>query len=284
MTLDFVAVSGVLPDGFLIPPLAYVAIVIALTVTVLVLLYGLRPTVTQGTIIAFTPWMITGSALHVLHVLGAFDPIVDPFFGTPSVYVTTFVLAGSCWAALMATSTTRWAQTRVNRRLGLIGTGVALVSIGYVLWVGAVAGTITLLWPLVAVVLSIAVWAVAWLLLSLRYTGIVAKTRIVGALVVFSHVFDGVTTAIGVDVLGVHERSPLPRAIMDLAATLPTADIIGAGWLFVVVKLAISMIIVGLFAEYVEESPTEALLLLGIIVAVGLGPAVHNLLLFMVGG
>jgi uncharacterized membrane protein len=52
----------------------------------------------------------------------------------------------------------------------------------------------------------------------------------------------------------------------------------------VVVKLVLVGGVVVLFADYIEDEPTEGYLLLGFIAAVGLGPGVHNLLLFAVTG
>ena len=86
-------------------------------------------------------------------------------------------------------------------------------------------------------------------------------TGVAGALVVFGHVLDGITTAVGIDVLEVHERSPLPRAIMGFAETLPTAETIGVGWLFALVKIVLACGIVWLMAEYVEEAPSEGFFL-----------------------
>ena len=99
---------------------------------------------------------------------------------------------------------------------------------------------------------------------------------------IVSHALDGVSTAAGVDLLGFGERTPASRAIMEVAAALPTADLLGVGWLFVLVKVVVASAVVVLFAEYVREDPTPGYSLLGLIAAVGLGPASHNLLLYAV--
>uniref|UniRef100_UPI000299E622 DUF63 family protein n=1 Tax=Halococcus hamelinensis TaxID=332168 RepID=UPI000299E622 len=101
-------------------------------------------------------------------------------------------------------------------------------------------------------------------------------------LCVLGHALDGVSTAVGIDVLGFGERSPFSRAIIEFAATLPTASLLGAGWLFVVVKLALAAAVLVLLASYVREEPGEGYLLLGAVAAVGLGPGAHNLLLFTI--
>ncbi|WP_020222266.1 DUF63 family protein, partial [Halarchaeum acidiphilum] len=103
-----------------------------------------------------------------------------------------------------------------------------------------------------------------------------------GALVIFGHALDAATTAVGVDALGFGEQTPLSRVIMQFAGSLPTAPVLGVGWLFIAVKLVLAVGIVLLLADYVREAPTEGYLLLAFIAAVGLGPGAHNLLLFTV--
>jgi len=124
---------------------------------------------------------------------------------------------------------------------------------------------------------------VVYVLLGAWRTYIIAEARHVGWLVLFSHVFDGITTAIGVDLLGTTERSYLPRAIMEFAADLPTAEILGTGWLFVVVKVVVAVLVIVLFADYVSEEPERGNLLFAAVAFVGLGPAMNNFLLFLVG-
>ncbi|MCO8268932.1 DUF63 family protein, partial [Haloferax sp. AB510] len=105
-----------------------------------------------------------------------------------------------------------------------------------------------------------------------------------GLLAIFGHALDALSTAVGIDVLGFGERTPLSRIILEAAAALPTAEVIGVGWLFVLVKLVVAGFVVALLADYVREDPTEGALLLGLVAAVGLGPGVHNLLLFAIAG
>jgi uncharacterized membrane protein len=121
----------------------------------------------------------------------------------------------------------------------------------------------------------------AWWLLRRVAPG-VEVAGAVGALAVVGHALDGVSTAVGIDVLGFGERTPLSRVIIEAAAALPTADAIGAGWLFVVVKLVVASVVVVLLADLMREDPREGSLLLGFVAAVGLGPGAHNLLLFAI--
>jgi uncharacterized membrane protein len=99
-----------------------------------------------------------------------------------------------------------------------------------------------------------------------------------------AHGVDGVTTAVGVDLLGFGERTPLSALILEAAAALPTAATLGTGWLFVLVKLTVAAVAVAAVAPTVAETDREGYALLAVVVAVGLGPGVHNALLFAVAG
>ena len=66
------------------------------------------------------------------------------------------------------------------------------------------------------------------------------------------------------------------------SAGLPAPAVLGDAWLFIIVKLLVAGAVVALFDEYVREDPTEGYPLLGLVAAVGLGPGVHNVVLFAI--
>ncbi|MGM0605978.1 MAG: DUF63 family protein [Halobacteriota archaeon] len=280
--VEFVAtqVPSVLPEGTVVPPLSYL---VGLLVAAAIVGYGFlarRPAVTGTHVISLGPWIATGAAGHVLHVLGALPPVADPLGGTPAVYLATGVVAGCVWLV----ATTVFSPARVPAAIGSIG-GVAFVTLlAWVLVVGTRRGGLELLWPAVGLVVSVAITILAWRGLERLRPEAAAATGSVGRFALFGHVIDAISTTVGVDVLGFGERTPLSRVILEFSASLPTAEILGAGWLFVLVKVVIVGWIVVLFAEYVETDPVEGRLLLGFIAAVGLGPGVHNLLLFAATG
>lgn len=267
----------VLPDGFALPPLSYLLVLLSASLAVGVLATRVRPTIRERTVLAFALWMVAGAALHVLSVVDAAPAVLSPLLGTPSVYVSTFVLAGAVWLGGHSAGVP-------DRLLGGVGALAALLSVGAVLAVGADRGTLSFFWSGLSLVLSVVVAAGTWAGFRRAFPAAAGTTGAAGALVVLGHVLDGISTAVGIDALEVTERSPLPRAIMAFAETLPTAEAIGVGWLFVLVKVALACGIVWLMAEYVEDAPGEGYLLLAAIAAVGLGPGVHNLLLFAIGG
>jgi uncharacterized membrane protein len=269
---------AVLPEGFALPPLPYLLAVLVGLAGVGWLVVQRRPAVTDRTVAGFAPWMLVGSASHVLSVVGALPQRLGPLAGTPTVYGSVAVLAGGVWLLADAQADDADATARL---LGGVGLLALVAPVALALLDGLDRGSLRLLWPTAGLVASVLLSAGVWLLLR-RVRPVVEVTGAAGTLAVFGHVLDGVSTAVGIDLLGFGERSPLSRYIIDFAAELPTASVVGSGWLFVVVKILLAGFLVVLLSDYVREDPTEGYLLLGFVAAVGLGPGAHNLLLFTV--
>lgn len=265
----------VLPEGLVVPPPAYlVGLAVGLAV-IGTILYSRRPAITRQIVVAFTPWMVTGAAAHVLYQLGSAPDVLRPLLSAPTVYATTFLLASTIWALALGTGTD---NSSVAVALG--GVLTAGLASGAVVLDGLQRGTLSPGLPVVGLVLSVVITGVVYTALDRLKPTLTAATGTLGVLVVFAHTLDGISTAIGVDLLGSGERSPLPRAIMDIASALPTADLLGTGWLFVLVKLGVAVGVLALFADFIEEDPLYGNAALGVVTAVGLGPGAHNLLLF----
>ena len=274
----------VLPEGTVIPPLPYLLTLLVLVIAVSVALFQQDPPVTEYTVVALVPWMATGGALHVLAVTTIANPLIVPFLEAPAVYATTFILFGATWRIALDLPTTSDPTPSRAWLVGASGAAVlSVVTIG-ILSAAALRGNLALGWPLASLVASIILTIVLWGGFRSISPQAASTARWVGVVVLFAHVFDGVTTAIGVDVLGAGERSPIPLLIMDLAAQFPLAETIGVGWAFVVVKVILAGGVVWLFEEYIREAPRQAYFLLSLIAAVGLGPGMHNLLLFIISG
>ncbi|WP_324759158.1 DUF63 family protein [Haloarcula montana] len=273
----------VLPSGFGLPPLPYVIALASGTLLVTVLLYAVEPPIDQRTVAALAPWMAVGGALHAFNQppIEAYDAVYRPLFGTPSVYLTIYVVLGTAWIAASLLGVRRGHDETVTRNLGLIGTGVLTVLLVIGVTMALEAGSLFLLWPTVAVVASVVVAAVVVLIVALWRTPVVVRARYAAPVVVFAHTLDGISTAIGTDILGIGERSPVPRAIMEFAGSLEASSVLGSGWLFVAVKLIVAVAVVLLMHQYLEEEPVEGGLLLSLIAAVGLGPATNNIVLFL---
>lgn len=271
----------VLPEGFVLPPWYILVPLVLVLLGVGALLWVLEPPITDRTVIAFAPWMMFGSALHVLHRLEAFPSNVEVLFGTPTVYLSTAVVAGFVWV-LACFLYAAGLQRSIDRVVGVVGTGFFSVFAMFTLLIGWETGSFHPFWPVISVVGAGVLTAVAWIAVSLRATEVAAVTGLTGALVVFSQALDGVSTAIGYDRLGAGEEVPVSRAILELAEALPTYEYVGAGWLFAVAKVALAVAVVWLFTDFVREEPRRARAILALVAAVGLGPGTHNVLLFTV--
>ncbi|MBP1988231.1 DUF63 family protein [Halolamina salifodinae] len=268
---------ALLPAGFALPSLPYLLAIVLAGGAVAAALRQRDPAVSDRLVLALVPWMLAGAWLHVLHVIGAAPDFVDPLLGTPSAYLTTAILAGAVWLAADGLT------LDTERGFAAGGTGLALLAFAVGLRWGIIDGTFTPAWPAIAAVLGVVLGLAVWSGLRRGYPN-VADAGAAGALAVVAHSVDAVSTAIGIDVLGAAERTPLSRAIIEFGATLPTADLLGSAWLFVLVKLALGAGITALLAESVREAPRQGRLLLVFVAAVGLGPGAHNLLLFAITG
>jgi Predicted membrane protein len=268
---------ALLPAGFTVPPWPYL-VVLALAVGGVG--YGLasrRPAVTARHVLGLAPWIVVGSALHVLYVVESLPAVIAPLAGTGAVYVTVAAIAGGGWLLADAVR-----PRTVPALLAASGLAVAVPLVGTTIIVGFTQNTLAPVWPAAGAGMAVLLTAAGWATLRRRRPTATTATGWVGLLAVFGHTLDAVSTTVGVDVLGFGERTPLSRVILDAAAALPTADIIGTGWLFILVKIGVVSAVVVLFAEYVAEEPSEGYPLLGVIAAVGLGPGTYNLLLFAI--
>ncbi|MDS0473625.1 DUF63 family protein [Natrinema sp. 1APR25-10V2] len=272
----------VLPEGFVVPPWYLLVPVVVVLGSVIALLWAIEPPVTDRTVIAFAPWMMFGASLHVLYKLDAFPAGIEPLFSSPLVYGVTAIIAGTVWIIGVFLHI-GGLQPTIPRFVGIAGTAFFTVFAMFAIFRSVQTGTFEPFWPVIAVVVAGIVTAIAWVALSLWFTDVAATTGATGALVVFGHTLDGVTTAVGYDVLGASESVPLSLVLLEAGEALPTAEYIGSGWLFVLVKVALALVILGLFREYVDERPQQARTILALVAAVGLGPATHNTLLFIVG-
>lgn len=267
----------ILPEGFALPPLPYLLVLAVAGVGVVAGIRARRPAVTGRHVLGLAPWMVLGSVVHVLHVVGALPALVDPLAGTPSVYISVAILVGGVWLVADAAVDTG----QVPTALAVTGTLVLLPALAAALAAGQARGSLAVTWPGIALVVAVVLTVVGWAVLT-RVRPEVVVTGVVGVLALFGHTLDGISTAVGLEILGFSERTPLSRVIIEVGQALPTAPYIGGTWLFVLVKMLVAGVVVTLMADYVREEPSEGYLLLGLVAAVGLGPGVHNLVLFSI--
>lgn len=263
-----------LPEGFVLPPLPYLVGVLVVTLVIVGVLYRQAPRITEQIVVALAPWMAVGAGLYALEQARAIPEVVAPFASSPTVYLTTFVVVGTIVAVLGDRQSDRF--TPQSTPGVVLATG--MVAFVFVFATAAIAALrsppVRVFWPGAAVVGATAVTGGVGLLLRRSVPSVAEETGSAGLLVVFGHALDGLSTAVGLAFLGFGEQTPLSRLVID----------VGGVWLFVVVKVVLAVLVVGLLADYVREEPSEGNLLLAAVAAVGLGPGVHNAILFSIVG
>ncbi len=273
----------IVPDPVVLVPLLAAAVIVG------ALLVAIRPPVTAELVFAFVPWMILGALLHVIYQMHRavnetlLPDTVDVLFSAPSIYVTTAIVGGIVWLLAVVFTPSDERTRQVGIRLAGVGGLLLVPVVGVAGWHATEQFTIDPVLPIVGLLLSLVVTAGVYGLLGLWRPYAVIRARYIGALLLFAHVFDAITTAIGIELLDAGERSTAPQFILDVAAELPTAEYLGEAWLFILVKIIIASAIVVLFSDYPEERPTEGYLFFGALTAVGLGPGAHNFFLFFFG-
>jgi|APHM01.1.fsa_nt_gi Predicted membrane protein len=102
---------------------------------VLSMLYVLDPSLDRRIVLALTPWMVVGGAVHTLYTAGAYPASFSlrPFFGPVTVYFTTVVAAGLVWAMMSTAAQLAESDSRDAQYITSAGVGAALSTLAIVL-------------------------------------------------------------------------------------------------------------------------------------------------------
>lgn len=265
----------VLPAGTQLPGVGLALALGVAAAAVALAARRVRPRVDARVVQAMVPWMVLGAAVHVAWVTDVLPPQLAAVGAVPTVYVAVAIAA----AAVLTVASRSGAPAVVTAvvglaaTLGVLGWWLAQVPLAGAGRLGLLAGTVV-----AALVVTVGV-----LVAIERVWGPLQMAPQVATVVVGGHLLDAASTAVGVDLLGYTERTPLSQLLLQVAAALPITEAVGVTWLFVLVKLTLVVVIVRLFDPGVRAAPTQTHLLLLLVAAVGLGPGVHNLLLYLVG-
>ena len=266
----------VLPLDFILPPAPYIIFILGFACLIAFILWKIGIEINEKTIVALVPWMAFGSSLRVLSLVGIAPGEMNYFLGNPIVYITTFIIGGIVWSL----GAHFGGNSRVDQ---IVFAGGSICFVG-VIGIITSNGLSHSLWPFFGLILSILVSVGVWKIIQYKKSEIPIALGSTGFLLVLGQTVDGISTAIGIDILNFNEQTPISKIIIDFAGRLPSSDIIGAGWLFVCVKIGLAVYMAVLFTEYIREKPLNARICLIIMIAVGIGPGIHNLILYSVAG
>ena len=257
--------------------------------------------------LALFPFMLFGGALRTVEdafvqalragETPALEFPASSLFISPIIYFTVFFIALS---AVLASKLLYRRGYTATWTTPLAATGVGWLSLasGYLVFLSATTDyidfepTITLTIVGLATVSAGAVYVGA----ERFQPSINAGTGLIGLVVLWGHAIDGFANVLANDWthvwdLGVEysPKHPFNEFVISTTGSLQGGDAIagvyvGEAWPFALVKLAVPLAIVALFdREFMEESPRFAILLLGAILAVGLGPGTRDMLRFTFG-
>jgi len=257
--------------------------------------------------LALVPFVLFGGALRTVEdaFVAALEAGVTPALEFPAsallispfIYFTVFGIAtGSFFLS-------KWLHRRgttdtYTYPLAAMGVGVLATTLGYLVSLALTTDyigfepTITATIVGLATVSALAVYTGA----KQFWPAANAATGVIGLVVIWGHAIDGFANVLANDWshvwnLGVSysPKHPFNQLVIDTTGSLQGGDAIagvyvGDTWPFALIKLAIPLAIVALFNdEFMEESPRFGIMLLGAIIAVGLGPGTRDMLRFTFG-
>ncbi|WP_435194046.1 hypothetical protein [Natronomonas sp. EA1] len=256
---------ALLPDVSLVTA-AVLLVAVALTVALIALE---RPPITRSVALAFTPWGVVAALLHSLAVAGAYPSSVRGVFVIPYAFLTTFVIAGLCWALLHQLATVRDTEP-AGDYLAAAGIGTLMVLSVVLVWRAPLDGTAAL-WLTAPLVVSAVLAAGTLLLLAFWDTSALTRVGSLGLVTAAGYILLGVTVVVRVDVYGRPLGPGLGRDLLAWTATLPTASLFGTGWPFVLLGLTVALFTARYLGRAARGDPVRAYLLLGAIATVGTG-------------
>ena len=256
---------------------------------------------------ALVPFMLFGGALRTVEdafvaanragQTPALEFPASAAFISPFIYFTVFVIAlgAFLFAKLLAS---RDLTDGYTRPLAAIGTLWLVGTVGYLFSLSVTTEYVAFHPGVLVAVVGLATASAAAVYAAAREwrPAVHAGTGLVGLVVLWGHAIDGYANVLANDWtqvwnLGISysPKHPFNELVIDVTNSLQGGDAlagvyVGDAWPFALVKLAVPLAIVALFdREFLEESPRFGIMLLGAIVAVGLGPGTRDMLRFAFG-
>ena len=295
------------PGYTVVSTLGYITVLVFMLAGVYLLFRNVTLAPHKRFFYAIVPFMLFGGALRAVEdaFVAAIEAGVSPalefpasaLFISPFIYFTVFGIATASFF-LSKRLQQRGLTESYTRPLGVIGAGWLATTVGYLLSLVATTDYVSFEPAIPAIILGLAavsavvVYAGAEQFWPAANTG----TGLVGLVVVWGHAVDGFANVLANDWtqvwnLGVDysPKHPFNEFVIDTTGTLQGGDAIagvyvGEAWPFALVKILVPLAIVALFNdEFMDESPRFGIMLLGAVIALGLGPGTRDMLRFALG-
>ncbi len=289
------------PGYTVISTFGYILILVFMLAGVYLLLerFDLKPY--DKFIYALVPFMLFGGALRTVEdafvaaqnagQTPAIEFPASAMLISPFIYFTVFVIALGALVAAKYLERSGKTETYYYP-LGIAGTGWLALSFFYILYLSIINDWAILYPSILVVTLGIATlssWG-AYVAVDRYKPSINAGTGLIGFVVIWGHAVDGVANVLANDWthlwhgLNYGAKHPFNQFIMDTTSAIQGGESIagihvGDAWPFFVVKIVIPVLILAVFdREFMDDNPKFAYMLLGAIVAVGLGPGTRDML------
>jgi len=251
-------------------------------------------------VFSLIPYMLFGGALRVVEDANDIVPMgVEATIGyplnilliSPVVYGTMFLV--TMVAILVSVKLERMELVdKYNQVLFAIGAGLAGGILCYLGW-------LVHSWPhvylyleiaLVVLVMTTIITMFLWRVINREGGTMTEGVGEIGLVVLWSQILDGVANVVGIDWVyrltgGMQQnlvpKHPINRGLVEIGSQFPDwiTNIIGTAWPFLVIKVGAALLVIYIFdKEAMEENPGWTILLLIVIIAVGLGPGMRDLL------
>ncbi|MFC7072180.1 DUF63 family protein [Halovenus rubra] len=289
-------------DGYtLTSTTGYILVLVFMLFGIYLLLdrFSLKPY--RGFFYALFPFMLIGGVLRTVEdaFIAAIDAGLTPAFTypvsalliSPFIYFTVFGVALTIFLGSKFLYAREITETWTYP-LGAVGTVILLVTFVYQLYLSTSTEYVSLYPGILVVTLGVATLAslVTFLTLEKYVPWVNEGTGMMGLVVIWAHAIDGVANVLandwtklwhGIDYGAKH---PFNQFVMNTTSSLQGGTelfgtYVGEAWPFFLVKLLAPVLILSLFDEqFMDESPRFAILLLGAVVAVGLGPGTRDMI------
>jgi uncharacterized membrane protein len=176
--------------------------------------------------------------------------------------------------------------------LATVGATVLGLSFLYQMYLSATTDYVDMYPGILVVTLGVAsiVTAGTYVLVERQWSWVNEGTGLMGIVVIWAHAVDGTANVLANDWTQVWHgleygaKHPFNQFVMSTTNSLQGGQelfgtYVGEAWPFLLVKLLAPVLILALFDDqFMEDSPRFAILLLGAVVAVGLGPGTRDML------
>jgi len=288
------------PGYTVVSTLGYILILVFMLAGVYLLLERFDLSPYDRFFFALVPFMLFGGVLRAVEdafvaaqragEVPAVEFPASAIIISPFIYFTVFAIALSSFLA------SKWLSARgltgtFYYPLAAMGTGWLAGAFGYLLFLSITTEYVVLHASILALVIGVAtVTAVITYYAADSYWPLVtAGTGLMGLVIIWGHAIDGAANVLANDWawfwdLGEYSaKHPFNRVLIDTTNALQGGTEIGGvyvgdSWPFFIVKILVPVLILSVFDEkFLEDSPRFAVMLLGAVVAVGLGPGTRDM-------